>query len=63
MDAPCGNLQREARPSPDTREQARPVDGRCSQHRSVSEFVLESALARATEILPDRQRFRLDAGQ
>ena len=27
--------------------------------RSVSEFVLESALARAAEILPDRQRFEL----
>lgn len=31
--------------------------------RSVSEFVLESALARAEEILPDRQRFGLSAGQ
>lgn len=30
-------------------------------HRSVSEFVLESALARAQETLPDRQRFGLDA--
>lgn len=30
-------------------------------NRSVSEFVLESALARAAEILPDRQRFGLDA--
>ena len=28
--------------------------------RSVSEFVLESALARAEETLPDRQRFGLD---
>lgn len=28
--------------------------------RSVSEFVLESALARAAETLPDRQRFELD---
>ena len=27
--------------------------------RSVSEFVLESALARAEETLPDRQRFGL----
>ncbi len=32
-------------------------------HRSVSEFVLESALARAQETLPDRQRFGLDAEQ
>jgi len=32
-------------------------------HRSVSEFVLESALARAEETLPDRQRFRLNAEQ
>jgi uncharacterized protein (DUF1778 family) len=31
--------------------------------RSVSEFVLESALARAAETLPDRQRFELDAGR
>jgi uncharacterized protein (DUF1778 family) len=31
--------------------------------RSVSEFVLESALARAEETLPDRQRFGLDAKQ
>ncbi|AOH85681.1 hypothetical protein AWL63_18790 [Sphingomonas panacis] len=30
-------------------------------HRSVSEFVLESALARAQEALPDRQHFGLDA--
>lgn len=29
--------------------------------RSVSEFVLESALARAQEALPDRQHFGLDA--
>ena len=29
--------------------------------RSVSEFVLESALARAAETLPDRTRFGLDA--
>lgn len=31
--------------------------------RSVSEFVLESALARAEETLPDRQRFGLDEEQ
>jgi uncharacterized protein (DUF1778 family) len=31
--------------------------------RSVSEFVLESALARAEETLPDRQRFELSAEQ
>lgn len=30
-------------------------------HRSVSEFVLESALARAAETLPDRTHFGLDA--
>ncbi|MDZ5647421.1 DUF1778 domain-containing protein [Nitrospirillum sp. BR 11828] len=29
--------------------------------RSVSEFVIESALARAAETLPDRTRFDLDA--
>lgn len=28
-----------------------------AMHRSVREFVLESALARAEETLPDRQRF------
>jgi uncharacterized protein (DUF1778 family) len=32
-------------------------------HRSVSDFVLESALARAEETLPDRQRFGLSAGE
>lgn len=31
--------------------------------RSVSEFVLESALDRAEETLPDRQRFGLSAEQ
>ena len=30
-------------------------------HRSMSEFVLESALARAQEALPDRQHFGLEA--
>jgi len=32
-------------------------------HRSVSEFVLESALARAEETLPDRRRFGLSVKQ
>lgn len=32
-------------------------------HRSVSEFVLESALARAEETMPDRRRFGLSAKQ
>jgi len=32
-----------------------------SARRSVSEFVLESALARAEETLPDRRRFGLTA--
>src|SRR5438067_11837808 len=32
-------------------------------HRSVSEFVLESALARADEALADRRTFGLDATQ
>jgi uncharacterized protein (DUF1778 family) len=31
--------------------------------RSVSDFVLESALARAEETLPDRQRFGLNSEQ
>ena len=32
-----------------------------ASHRSVSEFVLESALSRADEALADRQNFRLSA--
>ena len=32
-----------------------------ASNRSVSEFVLESALARADETLPDRRYFGLDA--
>ena len=32
-----------------------------AERRKVSEFVLESALARAEETLADRQRFGLDA--
>ncbi len=35
-------------------------DAALAQNRSVSEFVLESALASAAETLPDRQRFALD---
>ena len=34
-----------------------------SARRSVSEFVLESALARADEALADRQVFKLNAAQ
>ena len=34
-----------------------------ASHRSVSQFVLESALARAEEALADRRRFDLDAEQ
>jgi uncharacterized protein (DUF1778 family) len=34
-----------------------------ASRRSMSEFVLESALARAEETLPDRQRFGLDPEQ
>jgi len=34
-----------------------------AMHRSVSEFVLESALARAEETLPDRRHFGLNAKQ
>ncbi len=34
-----------------------------SARRSVSEFVLESALARAEETLPDRRRFGLNSEQ
>lgn len=34
-----------------------------ASQRSVSEFVLESALARAAEALPDRQHFALDAAR
>lgn len=38
-------------------------DAARASKRSVSEFVLESALARADETLPDRQRFGLNAEQ
>ena len=34
-----------------------------ASHKSLSEFVLESALARADKVLADRQVFRLDAKQ
>jgi len=34
-----------------------------ASHRSVSEFVLESALARADEALADRRNFPLNAAQ
>lgn len=34
-----------------------------AEHRSVSDFVLESALARADETLADRDRFGLNAEQ
>ena len=34
-----------------------------AQGRTVSDFVLESALQRAAETLPDRTRFDLDAKQ
>jgi uncharacterized protein (DUF1778 family) len=32
-------------------------------NRSVSQFILDSALSRAAETLPDRQRFDLNADQ
>jgi uncharacterized protein (DUF1778 family) len=34
-----------------------------AEHRSLSEFVLESAIRHAEETLPDRRRFGLDAEQ
>ncbi len=34
-----------------------------ASNRSLSQFVLDSALARAQETLPDRRRFRLSAEQ
>ena len=34
-----------------------------ASNRSVSQFVLDSALARAEETLPDRRHFELDAEQ
>jgi uncharacterized protein (DUF1778 family) len=39
------------------------VAAAAAAQRSVSEFVLESALARAEETLPDRRRFQLDEKQ
>jgi uncharacterized protein (DUF1778 family) len=45
-----------------TREAKRALQqAAAAAERSVSEFVLESALARAAETLPDRQRFGLSA--
>ena len=38
-------------------------DAAKAANRSVSDFVLESALARAEETLPDRRRFGLNAEQ
>ena len=38
-------------------------DAAAVAHRSVSDFVLESALARAEETLTDRQHFGLNAEQ
>jgi uncharacterized protein (DUF1778 family) len=35
----------------------------CAVNLSITEFVLESSLARVDEILPDRQRFGLSAKQ
>ncbi|HEY1629773.1 MAG TPA: DUF1778 domain-containing protein [Rhizomicrobium sp.] len=35
-------------------------DAASATRKSVSEFVVESALSRAAETLPDRQRFLLD---
>jgi uncharacterized protein (DUF1778 family) len=47
-----------------TREAKRALQAAAaSSQRSVSEFVLESALARADEALADRGEFRLDAKQ
>ena len=39
------------------------VTAAASQSRTVSEFVLESALSKAAETLPDRQHFLLDDAQ
>lgn len=39
------------------------TDATNSLRRSVSDFVLESALARAEETLPDRRHFRLNDTQ
>ncbi len=45
--------------SPEAKEKLKAAAG--AAQRSVSEFVLESALARADEALADRTRFGLDA--
>ena len=61
-------------PSPDTRTEKLDLrltlsakqalqSAAAAARRSVSEFVLESALTRAAETLPDRQRFGLSAAQ
>jgi uncharacterized protein (DUF1778 family) len=47
-----------------TRDAKRALQAAASvEHRSVSEFVLESALARADEALADRRTFGLNATQ
>src|SRR5580704_15742726 len=58
------NPHRKTRSTADTRCKTR-VAGRAAAvaHRSVSEFVLESALARADEALADRRTFGLNATQ
>jgi len=47
--------------SPDAKQKLQAAAS--AAHRSVSEFVLESALTRADETLADRTRFGLDAEQ
>jgi len=47
-----------------TRDEKRTLQAAATAaHRSVSEFVLESALARADEALADRRTFSLNAAQ
>jgi uncharacterized protein (DUF1778 family) len=46
-----------------TRHAKRALQAAAVAHRSVSEFVLESALARADEALADRRSFGLSASQ
>ena len=55
------NAKLDLRLSPEAKEKLQAAAA--ASRRSVSEFVLESALVRADETLMDRSRFGLDADQ
>ena len=55
--------ERKAGPPADPRGEANPATGGGAAQRSVTDFVLESASASASETLADRQSFQLDPEQ